>query len=490
MRIRTALLLSFFLLLGSMAFATTAETAAAKQLEELFSLYNKYGQFNGAVLVARDGRVIYEKGFGYANFEWKVPNTPQTRFRIASVSKTFAATLVMQEVERGAIDLDAPIGKYVPEYRSDLGARITVRQLLSHTSGVPDYTRNPVWRQRSKEAMPHDVFLKTFCLGDLDFESGLRYSYSNCGYFLLGLAIEHTSGKKYEQLLTERILGPLGMTNTGIDDANRLLPMRGYGYRKTIAQRYEPAEYLDTGQAFVAGDIYSTVEDLLKWDQAFYGDKILSVKTREMMFTKESERTGLGWFVAIAPPEHPAAGRKLQFHEGNLYYWMTLVTRVPEDRLFVAIINNTGNAQLEQMTAQALNIVLNGKYVAPKQAIADVIGPILVDKGSAAAVAEYRRLQLTSPTAYDFGERAFNSFGYALLQDGRLKAAIDIFKLNTETYSHSANCFDSLGEAYERDGQRELAIANYEKAVKLDPKAGSSQEALKRLRKLAPHAGE
>lgn len=479
-RIATAFLLAALIVLPTFASAQAAPSPA-KQLDEMFSLYHKYGQFNGAVLVARDGKILYEKGFGYANLEWQAPNTPRTRFRIASVTKTFTATLVMQEVQRGAIDLDAPITKYVPEFRADTGSRVTIRQMLAHTSGIPNYSSDPKWRERLHETMPRDQFLKTFCFGDLTFEPGTKWAYSNCAYMLLAAAVERTSGKPYEELLTQRILRPLEMKDTGVDKNNLVLPMRAYGYRRTLARRYEPAAHMDLGQAFGAGDLYSTVEDLLKWDQAFYGDKLLQAKTRELMFTKASERTGLGWFIASAPPSHPAAGRTLQFHEGNVYYWMTLITRVPEERLFVALISNMGDAPMERMTAGAIDIVMHGKYDPPKQAIADVIAPMLVDQGAAAAVAEYRRLKAASPDSYDFGERPFNAFGYEVLQDGRVKDALEIFKLNTEMYPNSANCYDSLAEAYERDGQRGPALANYEKALKLQPEMPSSAAALKRL---------
>lgn len=487
MRKRTAILLTMLVIMLAAFAAAETPTTTTRQLDEMLGLYNKFGQFNGAVLVARDGHILYEKGFGYANFEWKVPNTPQTRFRVASVTKTFTAALVMQEVERGHIDLDAPITKYVPEFRADTGARVTIRQMLSHSSGLPNYTSDPKWMAASKNPMSNNDFLHAFCFGDLTFEPGTSWNYSNCAYYLLGMAVERVSGQSYEQLLSERILKPLGMTNTGIDHNATLLPMRGYGYRKTLARDYEQSPYVDLGQALGAGDIYSTVEDLLKWDQAFYGDKILTAKTRDLMFTKVSLRNGLGWFVAKAPPEHAATGRTLQFHEGNLYGWMTLITRIPEERMFVAIINNTGDAELEKITAQITNVVLHGKYVAPKKAIVDVIAPILVNNGALAAVSEYKQLKAMPGQTYDLSERPMNAFGYELIRADRIKDAVEIMKLNAEMYPQSANCLDSLGEAYERDGRIDLAITNYEKALALDPQMKSSEAALKKLK--APKAG-
>src|SRR5687767_6830207 len=172
----------------------TATDAFAQQnvqkIDGLLKQYYDYGQFNGSVLVAEKGKIIYEKGFGMANMEWSVPIQPDTKFRIGSVTKQFTATLVLQLVEEGKIKLDAKLSDYLPDYRKDTGGRITIHQLLNHTSGIPSYTGRPgFFAEVSRNPYSVTDFVKKFASGDLEFEPGSKYSYNNSGYYLLGAII-------------------------------------------------------------------------------------------------------------------------------------------------------------------------------------------------------------------------------------------------------------------------------------------------------------
>jgi len=194
-----------------------------RQIDELMSLYHKYQQFNGAVLVADHGKVIYKKGFGPANMEWNIPNEPDTKFRLGSITKQFTAALILQLVEQGKIKLDGKVSDYLPDYRKDTGARMTIHQLLSHTSGVPNYTAQPgFFANISRNPFKVDDFVKKYASGDLEFEPGAKFNYSNSGYFILGAIIEKVTGKPYEKVLQEKILDPLGMKNTGYDHSGTI----------------------------------------------------------------------------------------------------------------------------------------------------------------------------------------------------------------------------------------------------------------------------
>ena len=152
-----------------------------RQIEELVSLYNKYDQFNGTVLVAEDGKVIYKKGFGFANMEWNIPNEPDTRFRLGSITKQFTATLVLQLVEQGKLKLDGKVSDYLDNYRKDTGGKITIHNLLSHTSGVPNYTAQPGFIETvSRNPYAVDDFVKKYASGDLEFEPGAKFVSSRC----------------------------------------------------------------------------------------------------------------------------------------------------------------------------------------------------------------------------------------------------------------------------------------------------------------------
>src|SRR6266513_5336418 len=234
----------------------------AHKIDELLTLYHKYGQFNGAALVADNGKVIYEKGLGLANMEWNIPNGPDTKFRLGSITKQFTATLILQLVEQGKIKLDGKLSDYLPDYRKDTGAKVTIHNLLSHTSGVPSYTSLPgFFSNVSRNPFAVNDFIKKYASGDLEFEPGTRFVYSYSGYFLLGAIIEKVTGKPYEQVLKENIFDPLGMKNSGYDHWETILSKRAIGYTQN-PRGYETAPYLDMSIPYAAGSLYSTVEDL------------------------------------------------------------------------------------------------------------------------------------------------------------------------------------------------------------------------------------
>jgi CubicO group peptidase (beta-lactamase class C family) len=170
-----------------------------QKIDRLLKQYYDYGQFNGSILVAERGKIIYEKGFGMANMEWAIPNQPDTHFRIGSVTKQFTAALVLQLVEEGKIKLDGKITDYLPDYRKDTGGKVTIHQLLNHTSGIPDYTHRPDFSAEISRN-PYRVadFVKKFASGDLEFEPGSKFNYSNSGYSVLGAIIERVTWKSDE----------------------------------------------------------------------------------------------------------------------------------------------------------------------------------------------------------------------------------------------------------------------------------------------------
>src|SRR6185503_7383232 len=221
-----------------------AQDHAAK-IQELLALAHKYRQFNGSALVAENGKVTYKGAFGMANMEWNIPNTPETRFRLGSITKQFTATLILQLVEQGKIKLDGKLSDYLPDYRKDIGDKVTIHHLLTHTSGIPSYTGLPGFFDNvSRNPYKVTDFVKKYASGDLEFEPGSTFRYNNSGYFLLGAIIEKVTGKSYEQALKENVLDPIGMNNTGYDHHDTILLKRAAGYVKT-ADGYDNAPYLD-----------------------------------------------------------------------------------------------------------------------------------------------------------------------------------------------------------------------------------------------------
>jgi CubicO group peptidase (beta-lactamase class C family) len=472
---KTAILFALFIFTLMTATNSFAQQNAQK-IDALVKQYHDYGQFNGSILVAENGRVVYKKGFGMANMEWSIPNGTDTKFRIASVTKQFTAALVMQLVEEGKIKLDGKITDYLTDYRKDTGEKVTIHQLLNHTSGIPDYknvTVNPY--------SPAD-FVKKFVSGDLEFEPGSRYKYNNGGYSILGAIVEKVTGKSYETNLRERILAPLGMTNSGYAHNSTLLEKQASSYEKTPAG-YVNAPYIDMSIPYAAGSMYSTVEDLYKWDQSLYEDKILSAESKRLMFTPGLGNYGYGIRITDQPLGKSDLKTKVIWHGGaGINGFGSLISRAVEKRQTVIILDNAGNVlNLPRITNSILGILNGQPYDAPKKSIAETLYKIAVEKGVASAVNEYRKLKAENSPAYDFSEAELNKLGYQLLSMKRAKDAIEIFRLNVEMFPKSANAYDSLGETYLADNQKELALANYKKAVELDPTNANALLIVRRL---------
>lgn len=472
-------------LLVIVAFLTATNAFAqqnVRKIDQLMKQYYDYGQFNGSILVAEKGKIIYEKGFGMANMEWSIPNQPDTKFRIGSITKQFTAALVLQLVEEGKIKLDGKITDYLPDYRKDTGDRVTIHQLLNHTSGIPSYTSRPGFFAESSRN-PYGVadFIKTFASGDLEFEPGSKFSYNNSGYSLLGAIIEKVTGKSYEAVLTERILKPLGMMNTGYDHHSTLIQKRASGYQKTRAG-FVNAPYLDMSIPYAAGSIYSTVEDLYKWDQSLYEDKILSANSKKLMFTPGLGNYGYGMNISDQPIGKTEQKTKIIGHGGGINGFNSLLTRAVDKGQTVIILDNVGFGNYQGRITNSIIGILNGQPAeAPKRSIAEALYKIATENNVAAAIAEYRKLKAENSQTYDFSETELNTLGYQLVGLKRTKDAIEIFKLNVEMFPTSANPYDSLGEAYLADDQKELALVNYKKAAELDPKNANALLIVRRL---------
>jgi CubicO group peptidase (beta-lactamase class C family) len=227
--------------------------------------------FTGTVLVSEHDQVIFKKGYGLANREWNIPNTPDVKFRLGSITKQFTSMLIIQQVAKGTMKLDGHLSDYLPYYRKDAGSKVTITQLLSHTSGIPSYTDDSKFQADvSRNYFAVDDFVRKFCSGDLEFEPGTKFHYDNSGFFILGAILEHVTGKTYEALLKESIFVPLGMNDSGYDHHSDILPKRAAGYEPDLAGGVVNAKYLDMALPYAAGSLYSTVQDLYTWDQALY----------------------------------------------------------------------------------------------------------------------------------------------------------------------------------------------------------------------------
>ena len=471
------------LLLFSLLAIFLQQTALAQdhsaKIQEVLALAHKYRQFNGSALVAENGKVVYKGAFGLANMEWNIPNTPDTKFRLGSITKQFTATVILQLVEQGKIKLDGKLSDYLPDYRKDVGEKVTIHHLLTHTSGIPSYTSQPGFFENvSRNPYKVDEFVKKYASGNLEFEPGSKFLYNNSGYFLLGAIIERVTGKPYEQVLQENIFNPVGMKNTGYDHHATILAKRAAGYVKT-PDSYSNAPYLDMSIPYAAGSLYSTIEDLYLWDQALYTDKLLSAQSKALMYTPFLEGYAYGWSIQKASFN---ADVPVITHGGGINGFTTTIVRFPKEKNLIVMLDNTNTEYLDRLSDVIAKIIYNQPYEPPKMSIVSVLEDTINEHGIEAGLAQYRVLKAKQAALYDFSESELNQLGYRLLRNaGKPKEAIEIFKLNVETYPKSFNTYDSLGEAYATINERELAIQNYKKSLELNPNNNNAAEVIKRL---------
>ncbi|MGP0018365.1 MAG: serine hydrolase [Candidatus Sulfotelmatobacter sp.] len=477
----TAVILLFGILLVCFVHAHAAQAEQAAKIASLMSALHERGQFNGAVLVAARGSVIYRGAFGKANFQTNTDLTPETPLCLASVTKQFTAMAIMILAEEGKLDYDDSVSKYVREFsRSERMSKITVRQLLTHTSGIPDFGDLAV----DDSLLTQEGLIEVLLQKESLFSSaGQKYRYSNPGYVLLAIVVERVSGQSFSDFLEQKVFKPLGMGSTFVYDN----PLKR---NRQAATGYDQFGQEDDVQATsIPGDggIYSTVDDLLKWDQALYTDKLVPQSALAVAFTpgkveEGSSTYGFGWNVG------DKGGGKYVWHTGSTAGFRAFIERRLTDRVTVILLTNKGNSKRTEMNDAILNILAGRPYVMPRMSGAEKLYGVIRASGTQASGIQ-TALQLydslKTNTDYDLGESELNTLGYQLLNsDKRVDDAIAIFKLNTTAHPLSSNAYDSLAEAYRKSGAAELAISNYQNAVMLD---SSNLHAVAMLKEMGQH---
>ena len=269
------------LLFVNSAFAQTDVQKAAK-IDSILQIYTQKNMFCGSVMVSKKGKMLLNKGYGMANYNYDVPNSNLTKFKLASVSKQFTAMLIMILEERGKLSTDDKLSKYIPDYPQ--GDKVTIHNLLTHTSGIPDFTRLPIFDSIMTQQFTLEQEIKLFKDKKFDFEPGTKYQYSNSGYLLLTYIIEKASGKSYGDFVQESIFVPLGMKNSGLYDNKEVLKNVACGYTSNDG-KLENVQYIDMSIPAGAGALYSTIDDMFLWDQSWYTEKLVKSKHGKNAYT-------------------------------------------------------------------------------------------------------------------------------------------------------------------------------------------------------------
>jgi len=317
-----------------------------KNVYDSLDKYLKGIKFNGAVLVSADNKTILNKGYGMADFETKTVNTPKTKYNIASITKQFTAMAVMQLRDKGLLNVNDKITKYFPQCKKWDG--ITIHQLLIHTSGIPggiDFSSGTPGTGKLKEIMDYSPA----------FEPGSGYSYSNDGYYVLGCLIEKVSKKSYGEYLKENIFKPLGMINSEYKTNIKSIKNRACGY-DAILETPCPARTDVVAGTYSAGGIFSTVEDLYKWDRALYTEKLVRKATLAEIFKRWYEQscgaaTGYGWRIKVED------NRNYVFHSGSNDGFTSFIKRCTSDKSSVIVLSNDAQSDPIDITYKLFDIL-------------------------------------------------------------------------------------------------------------------------------------
>ncbi|UCE40278.1 MAG: serine hydrolase [Candidatus Aminicenantes bacterium] len=478
---REIFLVCFILVFVVSCNGSVPDTDKAQRIDEFLRLCHEYRIFDGAVLVSESGKVIYKKSFGSANREWNVPNGLDSKFVIGSVSKQFTAMLILQLTEQDKLRLDGKISDYLPDFPKDKGNRVTIHQLLCHSSGIPNNLHFENWYTELwlKEYSTQEL-VELFYGLDLEFHPGSQFAYSNTGYYICAAIIEKVTGKKFEDVLMDGILKPLGMENSGFMDSTRVIPKMTTGCMYWNFAYIKPP-YANPSSSKGAGSIYSTVEDLFKWVRGLAEQKLVSKKYQDLMFAPHinmRRTTGYGYGVVLGEEWIAGLDEAVSFaeHTGNQPGFSCLLFQIPDDDHSIIVLSNIDHIDLRLMK-RGLVAILYGQQ-------ADVGKPIslvLVECETADEIQEAIDSYRKSNALYSIRRDAVNGLGFQFLHDKKGDMGLAVLEFNASEHPRSPWVFESLAEGYLMIGNTEKAIGNLNKLLELDPDNTSARKKLEEL---------
>jgi CubicO group peptidase (beta-lactamase class C family) len=457
------------------------------RIDSMMTFAAEHGLFNGAIFVSEKGKLLYNKSFGYANYDTKEPVTENTLFNLCSISKQFTATGILMLMEEGKLTLDDSLRLYFPE----LPYRVTIRQMLHHISGLPDYMQLGMqyWPEGNTAANKEVIELLAVHQPPMLFQPGEKFQYCNTGYVLLAAIFEKLSGRSYADFVRQRIFEPLGMKQSQVyrtvfDESAQKGIAYGYVIDPTRAQMVLPENYPPykkqvttiTG-TFGDGGIFSSSHDMWIWENALKNNKLLKKQTLETAFASgllndgRPAGYGFGWFVA-----KDGEGRRLVQHTGGWPGHRNAFIRFIDEDVTLLVLRNN---EVDFMGIQpaVINILESKPFTMPKTSLAQALC-MAAANGEPSAISDTYKAVKGNCT---IREEDINDIGYGLLASNRPQHALEVFKLNVSLFPQSANAFDSLGEVYLTLGDTMHAKDYYSKSLALNPDNEGAKKALEKI---------
>jgi CubicO group peptidase (beta-lactamase class C family) len=342
------------------------------RMQQIIQSYVADKSFMGTVLVVKGDKTLIDQGYGSADLEWNIPNVPAAKFRLGSVTKQFSAASILLLQERGKLKVEDPVKKYLPDAPAAWD-QITIFNLLTHTSGIPSFTDFPDYAVTEWKDTNAAELVVRFRDKPLDFEPGTKFSYSNSGYVLLGFLIEKISGQSYGEFLQQNIFTPLGMSDSGLDNNSAILIRRAQGYTRSTSGIVH-AGYISMTIPFSAGALYSTTRDLLKWERALFGGKVLTAASLNAMTTPFKNNYAFGLVAATKD------GHKLISHGGGIEGFNTSLNYYPDDKLTVIVLGNLNGAASDQLADNLGKVALGQSVVLASERKVVEVSPKILDE--------------------------------------------------------------------------------------------------------------
>ncbi|MBV1923050.1 MAG: serine hydrolase [Flavobacteriaceae bacterium] len=435
-------------------------------VDALVKQYQDLDIFSGIVLVAEKGNPKYHKAFGLANRETNTANTLNTKFDIGSMNKSFTKTVILQLLEEGKLKVSDKLGQFITGFPEEAANKITITDLLNHTSGYTDYWGED-FENLSIEQKRLNGLVERIKKLRLEFEPGTETAYSNSGYVLLGAIIEKITGKTYHQNVLDRIIVPLKMTDTYVIDKDKV-PNRAIGYYKDMKGKISN----NLGFAEVPnpdGGFHSTPRDIVKfYSEYFYGTTLLSKETKsnEAFFGSINKRKTTG---------------KASLMAGGFPGANTAYLEIMRDEISIIVFANMDEPVGEQLASGILALVKGETPQTPSLPANQNVYNHYVKHGLNYVEENFSELTKNFH-AEDPKGLILNGIGYELLEEGKLNETLKLFQLNVKLFPEDANLWDSLGEVYFNLGDYERALENYQKALAMDPYMESSKEMIQKIK--------
>lgn len=445
-----------------------------QKTDRMLREYRAVDRFSGTVLIAHEDEIIYYQGFGYLDRDKKIPNVPQTRLKIGSIVKDFTAVTILRLAEQSKLDLDDHIGKYLSIFPEEISNNVTIRQLLRHESGFGDYLMLPEFRGQIGSIKSVSQIIELFNDQPLLFEPGTQERYSNSGYTVLGAIIENITGISYFEAVKQEILDPLEMRETVFD------------WQEIERFDKKPRWYLrsSTGGFYISpvdewpspsGGAYSTGADLFIFEWSLLHDnRLISDQSKVLLANHFQTDSSLTWQTIINNPEIVTA------KAGGSPGTNAVIISDFGHRYIIIVLANYDEPIAEVIGANIHSLIVSGEYRPPQPDVFEQCYQIYKNQGIDSLESQFPKIAAGLPEGPP-PDMILNRVGYDLLREDRITEAIEILTLNTNIFPNIANTWDSLGEAWLKNGNKLQAKKHYNKAMELDPENQNARQILKKL---------